>query len=626
MKPVDTVGLARLFAACAVAAVLVPTPSAFAQVGWELIWQDEFEGAAVDESKWSFQIGDGCPNCTWGNGELQWYRAENATVENGHLIITAKEESFGGKDYTSARLRTIDKGDWRYGRFEVRAKLPVGQGMWPAIWMLPSSEIYGAWAASGEIDIMELRGDVPNEVLGTIYFGRPFPEQQWTSATYALPSGDFASDFHVFELQWDPWEFRWYVDGVLYRTERDWFSVNAAYPAPFNNEFHLLLNLAVGGNFPGPPDATTQFPQTMEVDYVRVYRAVGADPSATLTTPTPGETLVPGGSLTLTASATDLDGTIEQVEFYQDEGLLGTVRQPPYSLDVAGLVPGCYTVRAVVTDDVGRRGESDVSDVTVGDVCPEQAPYLMAARPIPGIVEAEYFDLGGEDVAYNDTDVGNSGRFGIRESENVDIAPAGSDIGYAVIRTNRTEWMEYTVDVEETAIYDAIFRIGSSATAASFRLEFDGVDKTGRVEVPPTGGETDWTNLFAAGISLDAGVQTMRFVSNTAGIGISRVIFQRSGSTGTESKVGGDVFALDAAYPNPSRSIATIRYRLPRSTAVALHLYDMLGRLVYSMDPGIQGPGLHTAQVRTVDLPAAVYVYRLTTDFGTESRLLTVRP
>lgn len=247
--------------------------SVYAQ-NWQLIWSDEFETASVDVSKWEFQIGDGSAYGIpgWGNNELQYYRSENATMENGKLVITAKRETFGGKSYTSTRLRTYLKGDWSYGRFEIRAKLPLGQGIWPAIWMLPSDNVYGAWAASGEIDIMELVGHEPNRVHGTLHFGGTWPNNTSATTSYILPAGNFAEGFHTFRLEWKPGEMRWYVDEVLYATRTQWWSSNGPFPAPFNQRFHLLLNVAVGGNWPGNPDATTTFPQRMEVDYVRVYR------------------------------------------------------------------------------------------------------------------------------------------------------------------------------------------------------------------------------------------------------------------------------------------------------------------------------------------------------------------
>ena len=243
---------------------------------WELVWADEFDGTAVDQARWSFQIGDGCDInlCGWGNNELEWYLAENATVADGFLTITAKQEQVGGKNYTSTRMRTINKGDWTYGRVETRAQMPVGKGLWPAIWMLPTTETYGGWAASGEIDIMEYVGDKSAEVLGTLHYGAPWPNNQFSSNTFTLQEGTFNDDFHVFALEWEPGEIRWYVDDVLYATQNNWSTTGGTFPAPFDQDFHLLMNVAVGGNLPGNPDASTVFPQTMVVDYVRVFREV----------------------------------------------------------------------------------------------------------------------------------------------------------------------------------------------------------------------------------------------------------------------------------------------------------------------------------------------------------------
>ncbi len=245
--------------------------------GWELVWQDEFEGAVVDTSKWEFQSGDGTefglpPG--WGNNELQWYRPKNAHVENGSLIITARKENHRGFAYSSARLRTMNKGDWKYGRFEIRAKLPRGQGLWRAIWMLPTNWIYGGWAASGEIDIMEMLGHEPTKVYGTLHYGGEWPDNVHTGTYYVLPKGNFSTEFHDFRLEWQKGEIRWYVDGQHYQTQTEWYSEGHPFPAPFDQPFHLLLNVAVGGNWPGPPDSTTTFPQKMMVDYVRVYRRV----------------------------------------------------------------------------------------------------------------------------------------------------------------------------------------------------------------------------------------------------------------------------------------------------------------------------------------------------------------
>ena len=240
---------------------------------YQLVWQDEFNGTQLDLTKWEPQVGDGCPSlCGWGNNELQYYRTQNTTVAGGLLTITAKRENFGGRAYTSSRLRTKNRGDWKYGRIEMRAKMPVGRGLWPAFWMLPTDEAYGTWAASGEIDILEYLGHQSNRVFGTLHYGGTYPANQSSSISYTLPAGNFNSGFHDFAFEWEPCAMRWYVDGVLYATQTNWNSAGGPYPAPFDQRFHLLLNLAVGGNLPGAPDGSTVFPQTLVVDYVRVYQ------------------------------------------------------------------------------------------------------------------------------------------------------------------------------------------------------------------------------------------------------------------------------------------------------------------------------------------------------------------
>jgi beta-glucanase (GH16 family) len=253
---------------------LLPVAHAAEPKKWNLVWQDEFDGSAIDPAKWEFEVN------AWGGGnnELQYYtaRPENARVENGVLLITARRETFTGpegtREFTSARLRTRNRGDWTYGRFEIRAKLPIGQGIWPAIWMLPTDNVYGTWAASGEIDIMEYLGQKPNEVFGTLHYGAKWPKNTHTGQTTKLEKGTFHDDFHVFAMEWEPGEIRWYVDDRHYQTQTKWHTEGHTFPAPFDQRFHLLLNLAVGGNLPGAPDKTTPFPQVLAVDYVRVFQ------------------------------------------------------------------------------------------------------------------------------------------------------------------------------------------------------------------------------------------------------------------------------------------------------------------------------------------------------------------
>ena len=243
---------------------------------WKLIWSDEFDGTVLDKTKWEFEVnGKG-----GGNGELQYYtdRPANLHLENGHMIISANKEAYQGPDgkkgYTSARITSKGKGDWKYGRFEARIKMPKGKGMWPAFWMMPTDATYGTWPLSGEIDIAEVIGDKPNIVHGTLHYGHKWPKNVHTGDKYTLPSGDFSDDFHVFAVEWKEGEIKWLIDGTVYQTQVTWSTDAAPFPAPFNQRFYFIFNVAVGGQWPGPPNASTVFPQTMEVDYVRAYQPV----------------------------------------------------------------------------------------------------------------------------------------------------------------------------------------------------------------------------------------------------------------------------------------------------------------------------------------------------------------
>jgi beta-glucanase (GH16 family) len=257
---------------------------------WSLVWNDEFNGKEIDRSKWTFDIGNWIVDengngitSGWGNNEKEYYTDsnENAFIEDGKLVIKAKEEQvtdqFGTYDYTSAKLKTKGLFSKKYGRYEIKAKLPVGKGLWPAIWMLPEEDKYGSWAASGEIDIVEAWGSKLNKVAGTIHYGEGWPNNKYTGKEYELPKNRGIDKWHTYALEWEPGELRWYVDGELYQTQNKWYSkgkdngANFSYPAPFDQEFYLVMNLAVGGWFDGEVDETTKFPSQMEVDYVRVY-------------------------------------------------------------------------------------------------------------------------------------------------------------------------------------------------------------------------------------------------------------------------------------------------------------------------------------------------------------------
>lgn len=229
-----------------------------------LVWQDEFEGGALDQTKWTYEQGGG----GWGNNELQAYTTspDNVYLSGGSLFIQARRQQSGTNAYTSGRLITKGKRSFRYGRIDVRAKVPKGKGIWPAIWLLGADIDQVNWPACGEIDIMELRGSRPREFLSTMHFGTSTADHRYKGITKVL-AADLSDDFHVFTVVRSKDLLRFFYDGELYYS----FTPSDASPFPFNNPFFMILNVAVGGHFDGNPDASTTFPQQMQVDYVRHY-------------------------------------------------------------------------------------------------------------------------------------------------------------------------------------------------------------------------------------------------------------------------------------------------------------------------------------------------------------------
>ena len=239
--------------------------------GYELVWQDEFEGTGLNLDDYNFDLENGCPDiCGWGNNELEWYTDEpkNVFLDDGKLVIKATQE--GATSYHSGRIHTKGKQAFQFGRIDVRAKLPKGQGIWPAIWMLGSNIDEVGWPACGEIDIMELVGHRPNVVHGTAHWGAQGSGRSiFKTSEFALDE-DFHEKFHVFTIIWEKDEIVWYVDESPFHIISPADMQGGAYR--FNEPFYFLFNVAVGGNFSGFPDETTVFPQQMEIDYVRVFQ------------------------------------------------------------------------------------------------------------------------------------------------------------------------------------------------------------------------------------------------------------------------------------------------------------------------------------------------------------------
>lgn len=392
--------------------LLIGTVGVTCAHGYTLVWSDEFDGTSLNMSNWNYEIG----GHGWGNNELQYYTDRNVTVANGVLTITAKRESYGGRDYTSSRITTKGKREFKYGRIEARISIPMGQGLWPAFWMLGANFPGVPWPNCGEIDIMEhvnretaTHGYIHWDYNGHAYYG---------GSTYVADP----SAWHVYAIEWDQSAIKWFVDGVQFWEANIHNGINNTHC--FHEPFFIILNLAVGGNWPGPPDAGTKFPAEYKIDYVRVYQKSAG--------PTPTPTPVPG-----------------------------------------------------------------------------QGPYGGVPWVIPGTIQAENYDTGGQNVAYYDTTSGNSG--GAYRSDHVDIEPCtDSGGGYNVGWIENGEWLEYTVNVTQAGTYDLEARVASLSAGGSLSVSFNGVNKTGTMSFGPTGGWQNWTTVRANGIYLNAGQQIMR--------------------------------------------------------------------------------------------------------------------
>jgi beta-glucanase (GH16 family) len=234
--------------------------------GLTLKWNEEFTGATLDNSSWNYETGGG----GWGNNELENYTnsPKNSFLTKGYLVIEARKETMGANAYTSARLQTKGKKEFTYGRMDIRAKLPKGQGIWPAIWMLGSNISATPWPACGEIDIMELLGHQPAKTYGTMHWGNVGAGSTHIGSEYTLGNGSFSDKFHVFTIIRSADKIEWFVDNQKFFTGN---KTDITGDNPFDKPFFFILNVAVGGNWPGSPDANTSFPQRMIVDYIRVF-------------------------------------------------------------------------------------------------------------------------------------------------------------------------------------------------------------------------------------------------------------------------------------------------------------------------------------------------------------------
>lgn len=464
---------------------------------WQPVWCDEFEYVGLpDASLWSYDSGGG----GWGNGEAQYYTRsdlDNAYVSDGTLHITALKESYNSQEYTSARLVSKYKGDWLYGKIQVRAKLPSGEGTWPAIWMLPTDWEYGGWPNSGEIDIMEHVGKDPLHIYGTIHTGA-YNHNLGNQIGYNTIISDAESAFHVYELDWEPGRMEVFVDGASYGV----FGYNPLSNIdvlnsdawPFDQRFHLIMNLAIGGSWGGTVDDSI-FPQTLEVDYVRVYQKdyAGMDQEAPSAVSDLTSLDITENSIKIMWDKATDDVMVKEYEIYVDYSKVGTTSLNAFRIN--NLTPNSqYQIDVVAVDFAGNKG--DMTTLNIG---------TKTVRTIAGTIEAESYD--NQSGIYRETTQDEGG-------------------GEDVTGISANDYMEYVLVVPEDGEYTITYRVAST-NAAEIKLYGQFVFPLVTTAIPATGGSQTWMDVTSTSFHLDAGLYTFKIKASIGGYNLNYFIFEK---------------------------------------------------------------------------------------------------
>lgn len=447
------------------------------EVYWDLVWYDEFEGTEVDLTKWNFETG----GHGWGNGEAQYYtNGDNASVEDGCLIIEARQETIGNNNYTSSRMNNANKGSFLYGRIEVRAKLPSTGGTWPAIWTLPTEWSYGDWPDCGEIDIMEHTGNNLGYVFGTIHTGA-YNHQAGTQKGAGVWMPDVVNTFHTYALEWYPDRLDWYYDDQIIFTFENEYNTYAEWP--FDIEHHIMLNIAVGGGLGGTINHNGTWPQHMYIDYVRIYDFdLGAGDTIPPTTPTNLQAEVSGVSVDLSWTISTDNNYIEKYYILKNNEVVDSTSGS--RINLIRLEPLTqYTFGIQAKDFGGNFSEIATVIATTEDI---------ESFSIPGKFEAE-------DYLYMEG----------MESEICTDIGGGYNMGYI----DEGDWLEYSIEVESEGKYFLSTRAASQSSTGKFELLDQDQNVLTTVTTPVTGGWQVWTTIVSEGFMLTEGVQNITIKS-----------------------------------------------------------------------------------------------------------------
>lgn len=482
-----------------------------AAADWQLVWQDEFEGSISPD--WVFETGNGAGG--WGNNELEYYRRENAAVENGNLVITAKREDFNGFRYTSSRMKTQGKQSFKFGRIEARIKVPLGSGLWPAFWALGSNITRVGWPSSGEIDILE-HVNSEDKVYGTAHWSAP----DGSYASYGGNTTTTPQDYHVYSIEWDPTVIRWFVDGVQYHVIDITDGVGGT--AEFQEDFFLLLNMAVGGNWPGFVIDETKLPARMYVDYVRVYQKPGDQSGIT--------------------NSWALDGTSKVIRHKNGHAQLDKPSKvKPFADANWKLIPGLAGAGvSFQSENLPGQFLRHRNGELVLEANDDSAAFKNAATfyKRPGLTDEwaksfEAYNLPGQYIRQKDGLLYVK-KAGTDAAKKASTFMAGTPLAAAFETTIEAEtheflsgvvdepcveggqdvssidsgdWMAWKINLPSAGTWLVEYRVASSVDGGKLQLEKGGGNPVyGQVDVPNTGGGQNWTTVSHS-VTLDAGEQ-----------------------------------------------------------------------------------------------------------------------
>jgi beta-glucanase (GH16 family) len=487
---------------------------------WQLVWQDEFtSGISAD---WVFETGTGSGG--WGNNEQQYYRSENATVSNGQLVITARREAFGGMQYTSARMKTQGKKSWKYGKIEARIAMPSFQGVWPAFWMLGDNITSVGWPSCGEIDIME-HVNTGGQVFGTVHWSDPNNNY----ASYGGNTTTSVTAFHNYTIEWDATLIKWFVDGVKFHEVNIANGVNGT--SEFHNNFFLLLNLAIGGNWPGFTIDNNAFPASMYVDYVRVYQNIG--------TPTGPVTVYQDCNYGGFGAALPVGNyTLAQLQ----------ARGIPNDYISSIRVQSGYQIRLYQNDNFTGTSVLKTADdaCLVDDSFNDQATSVVVSQVTSGFsttIQAESY----------------SAMNGVQLETTTD-AGGGQNVGYI----DANDWMAYNnVNIPTTGQYLLEYRVASPSGGTLSSDLNAGSIVLGTTAIPATGGWQNWTTVSRT-VTINAGTYNFGIFATTGGWNINWFRITRVSAARLDvHATTNDAFIPEKTskfdvYPNPARNEVNI--------------------------------------------------------------------